>query len=274
MEFKDKGAEVETMGGGSLLKNRFVQIIIALLALGFLGFLVLALIFLLRVLPGARGSTLAAAQRTATAASISVASVTPASSSQATATAAGILQATATTAGSSLATAAATSAPAAPSSPVPTATPVLTAAAPTQAAIPTTTRVTSPTVGPQVTPATNLPPGIYITRLRADPTKPRKGDPINFFATVLNTTGGPQVHRLCAEIYRAGEDKSFGVTTCPPQTIPPGTNELNLGKTQVVGIHDCLNMRARAITSDEGEPRIALLQPGGGVLWFNLQVCP
>lgn len=273
MEFKDPGAEVETIGGGSLLKNRFVQIIIALLALGFLGFLILVL-FLFQALAGGRGLTVAGAQRTATTASIFQMTKTAPSFSQSATAVPSISQPATTVPSTSRATPSHTSTAVAPSTPGPTTAPALATLTPTQAAIPTTTPASSPSTASRGTPSTNLRSGIYVSSLRADPAKATRGEPINFFVTIVNTTAQPQVHKLCVEIYRPGEAKSFGVTSCPQQTVPLGTHEVSAGSWILGGIHECMTVRARAITRDEGAPLTALQQPGGSVLWLNLQVCP
>lgn len=244
MELQDRGAEVESSGASSLLKNRFVQVVAALLVLGFLGCVILVL-FVFRVLPAAGGFKLAGAQRTPTGAAVAQA------------------------------TQASTSATPLASTPAPSATPVFTAPAGTPGSIPTTTPAASASATQQATPSANLAPGgLYVTRLRAEPVKPRKGEPITFFTTFTNTTGNKQVHRLCVEVYRLGEDRSFGITSCPPQTVPLGTSELMIGTWTLTGIHECLPVRARAITNDEGEPRVPLGMADGSPLWFDLTVCP
>jgi hypothetical protein len=223
------------MGGGNPFKNRFVLIVVALLGLGIVGVIVL-LLFLVGVLPPGRGTGAARAQATAT----------PVTLAQATSP----------------------NTPAAGGS-APTATPVI---------IPTTTSpATAPgaTTGPSGSKAQapNPVPGLYVTRVRVDP-KPRKGEPVNFYLTFVNTTGHAQVHKVCAELYRIGESKSFGVTSCPSQSIPPGTTEVNAGSWTLTGIHECLPVRAHAISRDEGQVRTPLQQPTGAELWLDLQVCP
>jgi hypothetical protein len=243
MELRDK-ALVE-MGRGNPFKNRIFLIIAALVGLGIVGVLII-LLFLFGVLPPGRRSGTASGKATVTQAPIALGTATLVTTAQ----------------------------PTSPSSPVaggpaPTSTPVI---------IPTTTPLASAPGATAAPPAGNANspnpiPGVYVTRLRTDP-KPRKAEPINFYLTLVNTTGHAQFHNVCAEIYRVGESKSFGITSCPSQSIPAGTSEVNAGTWTVTGIHACLPLRAHAIARDEGQVRIPLQQPGGGDLWLDLEVCP
>lgn len=234
MELRDKATEV--VGSSNPLRNRFVLIVGALVGLGIVGILVL--LFFIFFLPAGRGANRTIAQATSAS--------TPTASTGATST----------------------SGPAA----------VATLPGTTPGTIPTITPSATNTPGSTVkAPAASAPsnplPGLYVTRMRVNP-KPRKNEPINFYVTLTNTTGKPQLHRVCAEIYRAGELKSFGITSCPPQTVQPGTSELMTGPWNLTGIHACLAVRARPVVRDEGETRVALQQPGGGDLWLDLEVCP
>jgi hypothetical protein len=237
MELRDKA---EVIGGGNPLKNRFVLIIAAIAGVGVIGMLIL-LLFIFGVLPPGRGGTTALAQATP--------SNTPAASTS------GTPNAVPTGAGS-----------------VPAGTPgIIPTITPAAAASPATpgSKVSAPSANAPLNPLS----GLYVTRMRVNP-KPRKNEPINFFVTVTNTTGKPQVHKVCAEIYRSGETKSLGITSCPPQTISPGTSELMTGPWNLTGIHACLAVRARPVIRDVGETRLALQQPSGAQLWLDLEVCP
>jgi hypothetical protein len=241
MELRDKVTEV--VSGSNPLRNRLILIIAALAGLAVVGILVL-LLFIFRVLPPGRGSNAALAQATSTNTPSALTTGTP----TAVPTAAG---------------------------PGPTTAPgIIPTITPPAGATPAAgTTPTSTVAAPAANAPSNPLAGLYVTRIRVNP-NPRKNELIYFFVTLTNTTGKPQFHRVCAELYRPGDINSLGITSCPPQTIPPGTGEVMTGPWNLTGIHACVALRARPVVRDEGETRIALHQPSGADLWLDLQVCP
>lgn len=235
MELRDKVTEVVPAGNPN--KKRFLLVVGALIGLAVIGILLL-LVIIVAVLP--RGQT----------------------------TATKVAQATPTL----------TPAPSTSSTPNPVATAGGAGLAGTPGTIPTITPSTVATPDTKggtgaVNSSPNPLPGLYVTSMRVNP-KPRKNEPITFFVTVNNTTGKSQTHKVCAEIYHPGDQKSFGITSCTTQVIPSGTSEVTTGAWVLTGIHACLPVRARPVVRNEGETRLPLQQPNGSGLWLDLQVCP
>ncbi len=244
MEFRDSGPEI-TAGEG-LFKSRFTVIVAVLVGVAVIGLCVLGL-FLTGLFPPGRRTAATTGQATATRLTFAVATETSAPSGLSGTTNA---------------------------SPTPTDTPV---DIPT--AVPLPPPATATNTSTARTPAARVPPsssvaGLYVTRLRVDPSHPVKNDPINFYITFVNPTGKPENHNICVEIYRPGEKKSFGITHCPSQTIPTGTSEIMTGGWIVTGIRQCIPVRARPISRDDGDNRFPYLQANGNDLWLDFQVCP
>ncbi len=164
---------------------------------------------------------------------------------------------------------------------------------PTSAALPTITPLSVPTLSAAgrtataetlaaQTSATNVPAptavlgeNIFVTGLRMNPSPAKNAQPPTFFATFLNTTGESRSVNWCVEIWRPDETKkSFGVTTCRPRTLPPGTSEASSSDWKVSGIGACTPFRARAIGLDQDQARTPFTQPNGSPLWLDFQVCP
>lgn len=163
---------------------------------------------------------------------------------------------------------------------VPSATPVPTLAPTTVAptAVPATATRPAPTrvpftATPAASPTPNLPPGVYVTDIRVDPSEPRSGNQITFFTTLLNTQGETQ-YNYCVEIYRGTDvSKSVGISTCSPITVPPGANEFPATGWNVRE-GSCTQYLARAISEDPSKARTPFLQPDGNVHYLNFTVCP
>jgi hypothetical protein len=118
--------------------------------------------------------------------------------------------------------------------------------------------------------------GLYVTALRFDPTFPVKNTPIAFFATLVNTTGKAQHYPVCAEIFRPGEKKSFGISNCENMTLVPGTAEVFIGSWVATGIKECIPVRARVVLREQGQEdvRFVFTTTNGGELWTDFNMCP
>lgn len=246
MEFRDNGPEIMSQG---LLKNRFAVVTAVLVGVAVIGLCVLGIVLSGVLSPGRR---------------------TAATSGQATPTRLSFVVATETSAPAAI-SGATDAAPTVTDTPVviPTAAPL------PPPATPTTANTTKPSNQvPVVKPPSSSAKGIYVTHIRVDPARPVKNDPVNFYITFVNPTGKPESHSICVEIYRPGDKKSFGITHCPPQSIPPGTSELFTGGWIATGIHQCIPVQARAISRDDGDNRFPYLQANGSDLWANFSVCP
>lgn len=234
MELRDKA--LKSMGGGNPFKNRVVLIIAALAGLAIVGVLALVIIFF-----ATRGKSTALNSAKVTATGVALAqTATPGASTSET--------------------------------PNPSATSVGSSGTP--GSIPTVTPAATASPGPNGGATPNPVPGFYASQMSVDPAKPRKNDQISFRVTFINTTGHAQAHKVCAEIFRLGETKSFGITSCASANIPPGTSQVQTGTWRLTGIHACLPIRAHAIARDDGDVRVPLHQPNGADLWLDLQVCP
>lgn len=97
-----------------------------------------------------------------------------------------------------------------------------------------------------------------------------------FYATVTNTTGKEQYYPVCAEIFRPGGQKSFGITNCDNLTMVPGTSEIFIGSWIATGIKECIPVRARVVLREQNEDdiRLILRKANGSDLWVDFQMCP
>lgn len=155
--------------------------------------------------------------------------------------------------------------------------------------VPTVTLIPTLVVIPTVTPFTP-PPGataagtavagasrkgtISVLGVRIEPQTPHNKEPVAFFATFNNTAGRDTGMRWCAEVYRPGEDRSFGATRCEADVIPPGVSEHRTFGWNIAGIRDCIPLRARMVSLGGGNARVPIRQPNGQDLWFGFQACP
>ena len=246
MEPQESGAEVVTQG---FLGNRFAVLVAALVGLAVIGLCVLGL-FVAGILPPGTHTAATARQATATRITIVIATATSAPPQAAGGTAEALPTATETP----------VSLPTYSGAPIPTVTPLL-------ASTPT-----APPAGAPPVPV-KAAAGIYVTNMRVDPPHPVKNSLINFYVTFVNPTGASESHRLCVETYRPGDTRSFGITSCPSQSIPPGTHVIKIGTWNVTGVHQCIPVLARPISRD-GDNRSPYHQANGSDLWLEFSVCP
>jgi hypothetical protein len=115
---------------------------------------------------------------------------------------------------------------------------------------------------------------VYVTRVRIEPGVPRNKEDVTFIATMSNGTGRAQVFNLCAELFRPGEGRSFGITRCDGTSIPPGVSEQRSSGWQISGVRECIPVRARIVALGGAGERTAFKQPNGRDLWFDFQACP
>lgn len=179
------------------------------------------------------------------------------------------------------------------STPIPThsfivAIPTVATVPPTPSTVmPITTLVAIPSITPRTPRAsvsprarknkTDMPPrgdDIFVTGVRIDPPTPHNKESVSFFATFNNMSGRDIETRWCAEVFRPGEGKSFGISKCASDMIPRGTSEQDTFGWNIAGIHDCIPLRARIVRREDGDARIPFKQPNGQDLWLNFQACP
>lgn len=152
---------------------------------------------------------------------------------------------------------------AAPESSVPGATPTAAAAEGGQA--PPATKTSAP----------SFPPGLYVNRLRISPAQPKRGQPVTFTATFVNSTGTPQTYRWFVQIYDANTNKGFGETAMQTVSFAVGTHDVaSASNWQVSGGGPCLAFYAQAQFQDQDKNRHPFASTDGKVVSYSFQVCP
>jgi hypothetical protein len=151
--------------------------------------------------------------------------------------------------------------------PVPTATPDA------QNIVPTPTTASALATGV----ATSVPakPGVYVSNLRVAPRAPKRGQPVSFFATFINSTGKGQNHKWLVEIWQTDTNKRYGQADGAQHEIPAGTHERATGDSwKVAGGGPCIAFRAHVVYEDDQARRVSFLRTNGSELWLPFQVCP
>lgn len=156
--------------------------------------------------------------------------------------------------------------------PPPTATP----GAETPTPPPTSASVAVPTKA-SAAPTAAVRPGVYVNSLRFTPRAPKRGEPVTFFATFVNSTGKAQNYRWLVEIWEADTNKRnpYGQADAQDQAIPLGANERATGDSfKVAGGGPCVPFRAHVVYVDDAGRRVPFLRTNGTELWVNFQICP
>ncbi|HEX9076468.1 MAG TPA: CHAT domain-containing protein, partial [Anaerolineae bacterium] len=166
----------------------------------------------------------------------------------------------------SVAIATATSRPADTATPVPPATAVaVVQAGPTTA--PTSTPANSPTTVPAAPPTATAPPptpvptavptvalapNTYVTAIRTDPAAPKRGLPVIFDVTFLNTRGSPTGFRWRVRVFKPDNLRSsLGDTSPRNSSIPVGATELATADNwHLSGNIDCTSLVAQVFWVD------------------------
>jgi hypothetical protein len=154
----------------------------------------------------------------------------------------------------------------------PTASPTGSAPAPTARVA---TPVAKPTVAPKPTVA--IKPGVYVTNVRLSPRTPKRGQPVTFFVTFVNTTGKSQNYKWLVEIWE--QDTSiknpYGQGDALQREIPAGTTERATGDSfKVAGGGPCLPFRARVVFTDDQARRVPFKRTNNTDFWITFQICP
>ncbi len=85
----------------------------------------------------------------------------------------------------------------------------------------TATRVLTP---PPPTPP--IPPSVYVTNVRTDPSPAKQKQDVTFYVTFLNTTGQERTYRWFVNIYDQNQSNPVGQTSSDKEfVLPPGTSE-------------------------------------------------
>ena len=129
----------------------------------------------------------------------------------------------------------------------------------------------SPRPRPSATTTPALPPGVYVTSLRVDPSPPNKSQPMTFFATFQNGTGAPQSYVYRVEIFRPDSlPPSLGVTSSVNVSVPVGVSVQQSG---LYNVNACIPLRARVIWEGDHKKRNPFVKPDGSDFWFDFIVC-
>lgn len=152
-------------------------------------------------------------------------------------------------------------------------TPLPTVSLPMPSETPTITF--TPTALP-ATPTIVLPPGLFVTSLRIEPTEPRRGQIIVFYPTFLNTATGEQNPRWLVYIYRRDNLRaSFGETAVLGTTIPVGASEQkSAANWRVSGLISCEDYVARVAWQDANKRSTPFNKADGSIYEFGFRVCP
>jgi hypothetical protein len=133
----------------------------------------------------------------------------------------------------------------------------------------------APTRSPATPTRSAIASGVYVNSLRLSPGAPKRGQPVTFLASFLNSTGNAQGYHWFVEIWQQNPDKRFGQDDGLQRNIPLGTNELaTAGIWKLSGGGPCQPFRARVVYEDNQASRIPFKRTNGTDLWVNFQVCP
>jgi hypothetical protein len=126
-----------------------------------------------------------------------------------------------------------------------------------------------------VTP-TLPPPGVYVAKLRLEPSPPMRRQDVGFYPTFLNTTGSTQSYRWLVYVYRPDNFRhSFGETPKITTDISVGSSEQRAeGTWKLTGGGDCEDFVARVAWLDQERRVFPFNQPEGQVFELPFRVCP
>ncbi len=163
-----------------------------------------------------------------------------------------------------------------------------TSATPTLRLTPPTTPTAIATASPSATlgasaaisktTATDAPPNIYVTDLRAEQQLPRRNQDIYFDVTFLNTTGSTQALRWDVLVYRPGNLRQYFGQSLPigkGDSIPPGSAQVrSFGPYRLSGNGPCEDIVLRVARMDNTSPAGFIDRPDGSPFMETITVCP
>lgn len=167
-----------------------------------------------------------------------------------------------------------------------TPTTALTSTLPTKtpaARVPTATRKPgTPGPSPTVTATVpNVPPGLYVTGLKTDPSVVNIGDSIAFKMTMLNTTGQMQTYRWIIKVFQCpaqctGDSafrNAYGESLKVDSNITTGTVELTTPKHVNFGTGACDYTAIPYYIDPVSQAVIPFQTIKGGALYYSFSVC-
>ncbi len=124
-------------------------------------------------------------------------------------------------------------------------------------------------------PTQVIPPYLYVTNIRIDPSPPERETYLNFYVTFLNTSSVTQKYRWNVYIYKQDDLKnSFGRIAPILTEVPANTDVEQKGEGGWnTGLGGCGRYLARVVWLDEANKETFFTQPDGQVFEWWFQVC-
>ncbi len=128
---------------------------------------------------------------------------------------------------------------------------------------------------PRATATPSIPPGVYATAIKIDPTPAKSDEPPQFTITFLNTTGGAKMYRWFVKVYQQDQPQSFGETSKIDSDIPINTTQLQAATGwKTTTVVQCLFLIARVFWVDENNQVHEFLKPDGHNPATGFYICP
>jgi hypothetical protein len=146
----------------------------------------------------------------------------------------------------------------------------------TSTPLPTSSRRVAESTSTPAARLASIPAGVYVTALRLQPSRPRRGQEITFLVTFLNTAGKPAELRWGVFVYRpANRYQSFGQTSMRSGIVQANVMEaLAAGSWKLTGGGPCEEFGARVAWMRPNEGLAMLASPGGQTFEQRFSVCP
>ncbi len=124
-------------------------------------------------------------------------------------------------------------------------------------------------------PTPTIPPGVFVTAIKIDPTPAKSNEPPQFTVTFLNTTGKPQTYRWFVKIYAPNQPQSFGETSREDSAIAPNTSQLkSTSDWKTTTVLECMPLIARVFWVDQNNQVIEFMKLNGSSPATGFNVCP
>jgi hypothetical protein len=133
-----------------------------------------------------------------------------------------------------------------------------------------------PTQTPRPPTLTPTPaPGVFAIDLRIEPDPPTRTAQLNFFATIVNTTGEQKTYKWVVFVYRPGETRSIGQTTGATNTFAPAIRDVqSAGFWRLGPGGPCEEFVARVAWFDQNNQPIFFVNFDNKVFEKTFTVCP
>ncbi len=124
-------------------------------------------------------------------------------------------------------------------------------------------------------PTQVIPPYLYVTNLRLDPSPPERNQDVNFYVTFLNTSSSVQKYRWNVYVYKQDDLKNSFGRIAPILTEVPANNtvEQKGEGSWNTGQGGCGRYLGRVVWLDEYNKETFFTGPNGQVFEWWFQVC-